>query len=155
MSASSQGSFMVGVRGHSVPVPPLPSRGSGRWGGKKKLLLLLLLAVGVSVVCPTSERAARPRDHPSFLFNPRLHALLLLLVQVTGKAMRLPRGLFSLFSVCFSEFFCSRPDRFTTGRRQTSSLSLSLSQYKHSLSLPPLSLCTHSQALSLSPPPLR
>lgn len=136
VSASRQGSFMVVERGHGLLAPPpLPSRGSGGGGRdstKSCCCCRRVCSVFRRLVCPTLERAARPRDHPSFswgfffFFNPTLHALLLF--PATSKC-----------PVCrgagVPEFFRSGSDRFTTWRRHSSSFSSPLSILRNSLSL--------------------
>lgn len=138
---------MVGECGHSLPVPPLPSQGSGRWEGGTEAA-----AAAASCRCLgrlSNFRARRQSARPCVLlvglFNPKPHARLLL-VQVTGKRRDCLEGS-SPSSLSVSLSFCARDlIDFTNRRRQTSSLCLSvslfLSQYTQifSLPLPSLSL---------------
>lgn len=157
---------MVGVRGHSLPVPPpmllpLPVwEGWGVLGGggtpkkeKKSCCWLSPAPCSRCLGSLSNFRASRPSARPSVLvvglFNPRLHALLLL-VPVTAEA-----DFHDAFrSVCFCEFLRSKSDNLLPEEARprlsrslntrTSSLYLSLSEHTHtlrlSLSLLPLSV---------------
>lgn len=143
VSANSTGSFMVEVRGHSLPEPPLPS---GRWrlrmGGVRVGVgtgegsLVAAASLCSWCRCPGSLAnftARRPSAQPSVLLRGRLNPGLYAPVTCDLHAASfLPLPRFS--PGCFWEFAWS----FTTERRQTSSSS-----------------SPHSQSCTLSPPPLR
>lgn len=125
--------------------------GSGRWRDPQKKKKKLLLAVLSPAPCSrclgslSNFRASRPSARPSVLvvglFNPRLHALLLL-VPVTAEADFHDASR----SVCFCEFLRSKSDNLLPEEARPR-LSRSLNTRTSSL-YPPLSLSEHTHTLS-------
>lgn len=141
VSANSKGSFIVEVRGHSLPEPPLPS---GRWrlrgwgsGQAKALLLLLFHSDLVSVPGQSDQLQSAPPVRATI--RPSARALKSRTLRSRSPAISTRPPFPPCFSPgCFWEFAFTEP--YHLPPRDARAPLLPLLTHSHAPSLLPLSV---------------